>query len=136
MKIDGLGSYSVQNSIDTAKSAAQDNDFEAALKKAYDEGDKKKLKEACDEFEGVMLKMLYKQMKATIPKGGFLEESNAQGIFQEMLDDKLMDEASTRSVGVSGMLYKQLSEKMDRTWKVNQSGEDEATQEKEDSIEK
>lgn len=117
MKIEGFGNV---NPIDTAKvskNEAQTGDFENALQKAFDEGDKKKLKEACNEFEGAMLKMLYKQMKSTVPDGGFIEKSNARGIFEDMLDEELMDKSSLRGMGISDMMYKQLSAKMDRTYK-------------------
>lgn len=115
MKIDGLAQYQVNNIL-SSKQAYESSDFEALLKKAYDEGDKEKLKEACREFESIMLKTLYKQMKATIPKGGLFEESNAREIFEDMLDDELMKQCSIRGVGIADMMYKQLSAQMDRTF--------------------
>lgn len=118
MKIEGLGQYNPQSSIETAKAVSQDSEFEAALKKAYDEGDKTKLKEVCTEFESLMLKNLYQQMKATVPKDDFIGDSNAQDIFQGMLDDELMNKSSERGVGIADMMYKQLSAQMDKTYKV------------------
>ena len=120
MKIEGFGQF---NPIDTIKTRTQagaleeTEDFGSALQKAFDEGDKKKLREACNEFESVMLKMLYKQMKATVPDGGLTEKSSARSIFEDMLDEELMDQSSERGMGISDMMYKQLSAKMDKTYK-------------------
>jgi Rod binding domain-containing protein len=36
-----------------------------------------------------------------------------------MLDDTLMDQASKRGMGISDMMYKQLSSKMDRTYRLD-----------------
>lgn len=118
MKIDGFGYTNPIDSIKTNSVQTETSDFESALQKAFDEGDKKKLKEVCNEYEGVMLKMLYKQMKATVPENGFIEKSNARGIFEDMLDEKLMEQSSNRGMGISEMMYKQLSADMDRTYKV------------------
>lgn len=117
MKIEGFGQV---NPIDTLKSTqakTETADFENTLQKAFDEGDKEKLRKTCNEFEGVMLQMLYKQMKATVPDGGFIEKSNARGVFEDMLDENLMNQASERGMGISDMMYKQLSAQMDKTYK-------------------
>jgi Rod binding protein. len=120
MKIEGLSGYQINNIL-TAKQTYDDESFETALRKAYDEGDREKLKEVCAQFEAIMLKTLYKQMKATIPKGGLFEESNAREIFEDMLDDELMQQCSKRGVGIADMIYKQLSARMDRTYTTSGS---------------
>lgn len=121
MKIEGFGQLNSIDNLRSARDKAQSLDetesFESILQKAFDEGDKKKLKEACNEFEAVLLKMMYKQMKATVPDGGLTEKSSARSIFEDMLDEKLMDQSSERGMGLSDMMYKQLSAKMDRTYK-------------------
>ena len=120
MKIDGIGfnnPVNAINTIDTIKPAMNDSDFAATLQKAFDEGDKKKLKETCVQFETIMLNMLYKQMKATVPEGGFIEKSNAREIFQDMLDETLMERGSRRGTGIAVMMYRQLSRRMENTYK-------------------
>jgi flagellar protein FlgJ len=118
MKIEGFGQINPIDTTKVSKAQTEAGDFESTLQKAFDEGDKKKLREACNEFESIMLKTLYKQMKATVPDGGFVEKSSARTMFEEMLDDELMDLGSQRGMGISDMLYKQLSARMDRTYKV------------------
>ncbi|NLM75752.1 MAG: flagellar biosynthesis protein FlgJ [Clostridiaceae bacterium] len=122
MTVNGLGYINPLDTISSSKAKIDETSFESVLKKAYDENDKKKLKEACDQFEALMLQMLFKQMKATVPEGGLIEKSNARSIFEDMLDETLMQQASNRGVGLSDMMYKHLSSKLDRMYNT-QSGE-------------
>ncbi|HOP73398.1 MAG TPA: rod-binding protein [Thermoclostridium caenicola] len=125
MKIEGFAQQYMQNVQDTRR-VTDSADFEAALRKAYNENDKQKLKEACIQFESIMLQTLYKQMKATVPKGGLFEESNARNIFQDMLDEELMSACSKRGVGIADMMYRQLSAQMERTYVASGTSRDEA----------
>lgn len=118
MKIEGFGQINPTDTIKANQTQTEASEFESILKKAFDEGDKKKLKEACNEFETVMLQMLYKQMKATVPESDFIEKSSARTMFEDMLDEQLMERGSMRGVGISEMMYKQLSAKMDKAYKV------------------
>ncbi len=106
---DKFNSSTIENARDKAVGEA----FEERLKNAMDKKDEKGLKEACQEFEGILLGMLYKEMKATVPKSDLLEEDTGQDIFESMLDDKLVDEASkSGSFGLADVLYKQLDRQL------------------------
>mgnify|MGYP001205034932 FL=1 len=118
MKIEGFGQLNYTDQIKVNQAQTDATEFESVLKKAFDEGDKKKLKEACDEFEAIMLQMLYKQMKATVPEGGLTEKSSARAMFEDMLDEALMEKSSRRGIGISDMMYRQLSAQMDRIYKT------------------
>lgn len=118
MKIEGFGQVDPIDTIKANKVDSEASGFEDALQKAFDENDKEKLKEVCNDFEKIMLQMMYKQMKATVPDGGLTEKSSARGIFEDMLDETLMGKASERGMGISDMMYKQLSAKMDKTYKA------------------
>ena len=118
MKIEGFGQLNYTDKIKANQAKTDATEFESVLKKAFDEGDKKKLKDACDEFESVMLQILYKQMKATVPESDFIEKSSARTMFEDMLDETLMEKGSHRGVGISDMMYKQLSAHMDRAYKI------------------
>lgn len=87
--------------------------FEERLKSAMEKKDDKELKKVCQQFEGIMLNMLYKQMKATVPKSELIPGDAGREVFESMLDDKLVEEASKRNqMGLADALYKQLSRSM------------------------
>lgn len=88
---------------------AEDNSFEARLNAAMGKSDDKELKNVCQQFESIMLDMMFKQMKTTIIKSDLIEEDAGREIFQSMLDENLMEQASkTGSFGLAETLYKQL----------------------------
>jgi flagellar protein FlgJ len=89
---------------------AKDSDFEKLLKSAVEERDDKKLKEACRQFEGFMIEMMYKQVKATIIKSDLMAQDPGTEIFSSMLDEKLAEISShSGGFGLAEVLYKQLS---------------------------
>ncbi|HOQ06847.1 MAG TPA: rod-binding protein [Clostridiales bacterium] len=103
-----IGNF-VRNAANSANRAS-DDDFARRLEEAARNKDDRELKKACQEFEAIMLDMLYKQMKATIIKSSLVEEDPGREIFESMLEEELMDQASRRgSLGLADMLYKQLS---------------------------
>ncbi|HAA25256.1 MAG TPA: flagellar biosynthesis protein FlgJ [Ruminiclostridium sp.] len=118
MKIDGIGSVDITAGIER-KQATEEQKFEEYLRKAYSDGDKQKLKDACREFEALFMQLMYRQMKRTVPKSDFLPESTARKIFEEMLDEELIDNAKERGVGIADVLYRQLSLNMDKMFTVN-----------------
>jgi len=118
MKIEGIGLTDINNSINRMQ-IQEDKTFEDTLKKAYSDGDKEKLKGVCKEYEGLLLQMMYKQMKRTIPESELLPPSSGREIFQDMLDDELIDSATQRGIGISEVLYRQLSINMDKTYVVD-----------------
>lgn len=118
MKIDGFGPMEIQNSL-AQKQISEDQSFEDMLKKAYSSGDKEKLKSVCKEFESLFMQMMYKQMKRTVPESELLPASSGREIFEEMLDEELIANAAERGIGLSDVLYRQLSMNMDKTFLVN-----------------
>ncbi len=72
----------------------------------------KELMDACKTFEGYFLQMMYKSMRNTIDtSNSFMPQSNAEKIFQDMLDEETCKNASSsgNGIGLAQMLYKQLS---------------------------
>ena len=118
MKIDNFGSYDAKNSkVEYSEKTSQGN-FEARLKKAMDDKDEKALKNVCKEFEGVFMKMIYKQMKSSVIKSNFMPGSNAKDMFDSMLDDKLAEESSKAGgIGLGEMLFKQMRKDMINKYK-------------------
>lgn len=115
MNIDRIGvgvNFSAKDKIVKEKNS-DDGRFSDALEKAVKNGDEKELREACRQFESIFLNMMFKAMKATIPKSGLLEDDMGRETFEEMLNEKLTDEASKAGgVGLRDVMFKQLSMQM------------------------
>jgi len=127
MDINGIGGINnnlINNTIESAKNRISQDDFEKRLQDAMKNKDEKELKKVCREFEGIILDMMYKQMKATVPKSTLLPSDPGRDIFESMLDEQLMSEASKRgSFGLADMLYKQLSKNLSYGEKSLEEGE-------------
>ena len=124
MKINGINKDMINNTVDSVKNKVSGDDFKKRLEAAVDNRDDIELKKACKDFEGIILNMLFKQMKATVPKSGFLPDSAALEIFDSMLDEKLMEEASKRgSLGLADTLYKQLGKQLKTVYNNENEGE-------------
>lgn len=109
-----VGSINSKNTFDTARSTSSkvtEDNFEKRLREAVAKGDESQLKEVCHQFESLFISMLFKQMKATVPKSDYLGNDTASDIYKSMLDDQLCEVASQRGIGLGDMMYKQLSKK-------------------------
>jgi len=63
------------------------------------------LKKACSEFESLFIYYLFKEMRATIPKSGFMSGGKAEEIYTSMLDCQLAKELSFKGgIGLSSLL--------------------------------
>lgn len=68
------------------------------------------LKEVCSELESFFIYHLFQEMRATIPKSGFISGGRAEEIYTSMLDSQLAKELSSKGgIGLSSLLYTQLS---------------------------
>lgn len=123
MEIGKINDSFINNSVDTTKNKVQDDSFDQRLKSAMNSKDEKELRKACDDFEAIMLNMMYRQMKATVQKSDLIPEDTGNEIFNSMLDDELMKEASkARGMGLADVLYKQLTKKLGRQEKAVNEG--------------
>lgn len=98
----------------------QDNSTKSATKltKAYDEDDQKALKEACQDFESIFLNMMLKEMRKSVPTS---DDSYAMSTFTEMLDEEIAKDLSKgNGIGIADMMYKQLSTKLNNTYKISE----------------
>jgi len=81
------------------------------------------LKEACSEMESFFIYHLFKEMRATIPKSGFISGGMAEEIYTSMLDSQLAKELSSKGgIGLSSLLYNQLSRVSENAEKQNIDG--------------
>ena len=83
----------------------------AALQKG-NKGDDAKLRKAVEGFESIFIQKMWQQMRNTVPKEGMFksrEEKMWQGMYDQELSVKM---SQSGGIGLSDMLYKQLSEKL------------------------
>ena len=67
------------------------------------------LKEACAELESLFIYSLLKEMRATIPKAGFISGGKAEEMFTSMLDSQLAKELAAKGgIGFSSIILDQL----------------------------
>lgn len=87
----------------------------------------KKLKESCRDFEAIFIYQLLSQMRSSIPKGGLFQESQAEKIYQSMLDEEYSKVISRSgdNLGLGEMLYRQLKRDMDAKSPQEQNKNDE-----------
>ncbi len=112
MNISDVGQSQTSATASEAKQKVQLGAFEAALKKAAESGDKTALKKACQDFESIFVQMIFKNMRSTVPEDSLLEKSQAQSIFEGMLDEELSKKvAGTSGMGIANMLFNQLDKK-------------------------
>lgn len=107
-----VGSISSKTALDSARytqTQSTDDDFEKRLMAAAENGDDSELKQVCKEFEGIFISMMFKQMRATVPKSDYLKSDSSTEIFNSMFDDELCDVAAQRGIGLGEMMYKQMS---------------------------
>ena len=72
------------------------------------------LRKACSELESLFISYLLKEMRATIPKSGFISGGRGEEIYTSMLDSELAKELSLKGgIGLSAVLLHQLVRKPD-----------------------
>jgi peptidoglycan hydrolase FlgJ len=75
----------------------------------------KKLREACTNFEAVFISKLWEQMRATVPKGGYLN-SPQEDMYRSMFDRDFSEKlAKDGGIGLGDMLYGQLKNRLKST---------------------
>lgn len=85
------------------------SEFENHLNNALKSNDKEQLKKVCNDFEGIMMNILYKQMKSTVMKSDLIPASAGKEMFEDMLDQELVKtSAESGTFGLGNMLYKSL----------------------------
>ena len=70
------------------------------------------VKKACADMEALFISYLLKEMRATVPKTGYLDGGKGEEIYTSMLDSQLAKEmAAERGIGLSPLFYESLAVK-------------------------
>lgn len=89
-----------------------------------DNGTDPELRDACRQMESLFIHHLFKEMRATIHKTGFISGGRAEEIYTSMMDAEMAAKISTRGgIGLSEMLLRQLGNRSSQI-KEEKSDED------------
>ncbi len=67
------------------------------------------LKKVAKQFESVFVNQIVGAMRKTVVKGGLVPESNAERIYQNLLDAEYSQNISeSEQIGISNLIYQQL----------------------------
>lgn len=108
--LSGINDSNISTITSSQKSNIETESFQQILNQAVENGQDEELKEACQEFESYFLNMMFKSMRSTVVSGGgIFEKSNAEKLFEEMLDEETSKSAAKQGgFGLADMMYKQL----------------------------
>ena len=82
----------------------------------------KQLKKACQDFEAVFISKLWQQMRATVPKEGYLHSKDEE-MYNSMFDKEFSEKmAQSGGIGLGDMMFNQLKKKLAATGKNTLSG--------------
>lgn len=75
---------------------------------------KEELKETTRKFSTIFVNLMLKEMRNTVPEGGYLDGGLKEDIFREKLDQQYAKEiADSGQLSLADKLYNQLSQKID-----------------------
>jgi peptidoglycan hydrolase FlgJ len=67
------------------------------------------VRKVAKQFEGLFIHQMVSAMRKTVVKGGLIPESNAERVYQSMLDSNYSEKmADTEQLGLSQMIYDHL----------------------------
>ncbi|MDR1689782.1 MAG: rod-binding protein [Clostridiales bacterium] len=104
-------SYLATQTANLNRQIQKTDSFKDALEKAAANQNDMELLNACQEFEGYFIQMMYKEMRKTIDTSkSYIQKSNAEEIFQGMLDEEVAVSAAKKGsgIGLAEMMYKQM----------------------------
>lgn len=97
-------------STELNKALNKTSSTESTITKKSDEAS---LKKVCKDFESVFVNMMLKSMRATVQKSDIFDDSEGGGMamdtYQGMLDEEYSKEIAKKGIGISDVMYKQLS---------------------------
>lgn len=82
----------------------------------------KQLKKACQDFEAVFISKMWQQMRATVPKEGYLHSKDEE-MYNSMFDKEFSEKmAQSGGIGLGDMMFDQLKKKLAATGRNTLSG--------------
>jgi flagellar protein FlgJ len=79
------------------------------------QADETRLRKSALQLEGLFVQRLFAAMRETVPEDGLVPQSNAEGTFTDMLDEKLAEQVPAEWSGSHSLaqaLYNQLRQRL------------------------
>lgn len=114
LKIADIGNIAAGKPADSFDpiGSARDREFQKFLDKAVAAKEDKQLREAANQFEALFIFQTMQRMRATVMKGGLLEEGMGEQIFRGMLDQEYsIKMAEAGNLGLAELVYEQMKRK-------------------------
>ena len=77
--------------------------------------DEARLKKTANQLEGLFVQKMFAAMRDTVPDDGMMPQSNAEGTFTSLLDEKMAEQVPTQWSGPHSLaqaLYHQLRQRL------------------------
>ena len=75
--------------------------------------EKESLKKSCQDFEAIFIDSMFKAMRKTVGENELLPKSNAEKMYQEMLDTEMAGRiAQKQSIGLAEEIYRQVEKQL------------------------
>ena len=103
--------YLTQETAKLNRQIKKTESFQSVLENAAAVQNDEELLSACKEFESYFIQMMFKAMRKTIDtSASLIPKSNAENIFQDMLDEEYAASSvkNGRGIGLAEMMYKQM----------------------------
>jgi len=69
------------------------------------------IKKVSQDFEGIFMRMMFKEMRDSVQKSNLFGDTNAMNIFESMRDDQLADKISqSGGIGLGQIIYQRLQQ--------------------------
>lgn len=105
-----INNYSIENNLNTSNT---DSRLET-IKNMKNSEEKNKL--AAKEFESFFISMMFKEMRKTVTEGGLIPKTQAEKIFEELLDQKYSEKMAEKGgLGLSELLLEKIGHKITST---------------------
>lgn len=121
MKLSNVGSDSSIQKLVSNKQEVNTDDFQRKLQAALNSKDDEQIKKSSKEIESIFANMMLKEMRKSIDKSDLVESAPGREVWEGMFDEKIADEISSgRGLGLSEMIYKQLTRDLKNTYKITE----------------
>ena len=89
-------------------------------------GAEARLKKTALQLEGLFVQRLFAAMRDTVPEGGLVSQSSAEGTFTSLLDEKMSEQVPTQwnwEQSLANALYHQLRQRLASPADTNQASD-------------